>query len=964
MSGVAGQAGLSFVVALALSLILMPLAVTLGAQLRMVVEPRLFRSSRSRRKVSYLGGPAVCLATVVGVLVARGLDRSTITILSGGLALFFVSYRDNKRRTRRWPPELVGCLQVTVATVIWWIEFRPDLPGFPGWLITIFLLVGSANAFNMLDNMNGVAGYTAAATAAGLIPLAFMSGNPALAVPVAALCGSVTGFLPYNHKRAKVYLGAGAPEFMGFILAASAWKASLYFGPRWAPVAALAILAVPATDSALVLLSRISAGRPVFKGAIDHISHRLFRMGFSIRRAARFHGIAALAAAGSVTVALAISPEVLLLTVALFALIGIGFGLIEGREPVRSRHSRPILRYGLYTVLGMVALSVPPILLAAWDFRGAKQAFAEGRQHAAAFNVAGAKEAFSVGGELFAKAESRLDWPLTLPARMLPVIGDNLQAARAMASSGRLLAPAAQEALEAAAVFPIGPAGPEIGFSNGRLNTQPWPAASRHLADGATGASLALADVRAADGVLLPPIKGARDQFVREGERAIKALEKASEAAALLPHFFADGTQRTWFLVLQNPVELRATGGFLGAFGILTAENGKLNLERFAANNDLPEVKSPVPAPEEFALNYDKFYSRTYWTSTNMTPDFPTAAGVQAAMYAQATGRHIDGVIAIDAVGLNRLLDVVGAIDVEDIGEVTSENFLPLALNEAYLRFPDKDDRANFLLPVGEEVWSRLVSGNFLNPRSLMVPLGELVATKRIQMWSPGELDRLKRLGLAGELRPTEDADYLMVVGQNAAGNKVDYYAHRRVRYRVDLTNPRSVKGVVDVQISNGAPADAKPGYIMGPILPNDFPGLNRTFTSVYMPMSTFVTEGMVNGSPSGVESKNELGLAVASRFLEIPPQSDGTFTIRTQSSLARPGRYKLVIQHQPNLNPDRMDLDITLPKGAFVYNASPGLRVVGNHVRWSGELNREMEFEVRYGTSYGDRTNGVLASD
>ncbi|HEX2149619.1 MAG TPA: DUF4012 domain-containing protein [Actinomycetota bacterium] len=964
MTGVAGQTTLAFLIALALSLVLMPIAVALGPHLGTMVAARLFRNSRSKRKISYLGGPALCVAAVLGSVVGGGFERPAMVILGGGLLLVLISFRDTKRRSTRTPIALVGALQAAVASVVWWLEFKAALPGFSGWLLTVFLLVGAANALNQLDNMNGVAGYTAAATAGGLMFIAFMGGTPRAAIPVAALCGACLGFIPYNRKRARVYLGAGSPEFIGFVLGATALKVSLYFGPRWAPLATVAALAVPATDSALAILGRVGSGRPIFKGGIDHISHRLFRMGFSTRKAARFHALAALAATGSVAVALTTGPKLLFFTVFVFAAIGIGLRAIEGREPVRSRRGPPILRYVSFGILGLIGLSAPPVLLAAWDLHNAKNEFSNGMAQAAAFNIPGARAAFDRGGELSASAERKLNWPLTIPSRFLPVVGDNLQAITALATSGRLLAPAAQQALKAAAVFPVGAAGPEIGFNNGSLNTEPWPVASTELSNAAVAADLALADLRAADGILLPPIKGLRETFLRDGTRAAASLEKAGDAAALLPHFFADNTRRTWFLAIQNPVELRATGGFLGAFGILSAENGKVTLERFDSNNELPELTRPAPAPAEFAKNYDKFYSRTLWLNTNMTPDFPTAAEVLASMWKQGTGRQIDGVIAVDAVGLNKLLGIVGPVNVPPAGDITSENFLPLALNEAYERFPEKENRSSFLLEVGQEVWSRLLAGNFSNPTALMVPMGEMVSTKRLQIWSPTELDRLKRLGLAGDLRPEEDADYLMVVGQNAGGNKLDYYAQRRIDYSVDLTRPSDVRGVVQVQIANGAPTGAKPSYIMGPTLPNDFPGLNRTYTSIYMPRQTSVLGALMNGAPSGVESSTELGLGVASNFLEIPPQTNGSFTVRTQSALAKPGSYKLVLQHQPNLHPDHMNIDITLPKGAFVYSYTPGMRLVGNHLRWSGELDREMEFEVRYGSSFKDKTNGVLASD
>lgn len=963
MTGVAGHTTLALLIALALSLILMPIATTLGATLKMQVQPRVFRSSRSPRPISYLGGPALCVAAGLGAFLGGGLERSGIIILGGGFAMLALLFRHNRRRNRPWHPVLVGVLQAGVASGVWWLDFREALPGPTGWLITVFLLVAAANALNMLDNMNGVAGYTAAATAGGLTVLAFMGGNPAAGVVAAALCGACLGFIPYNRRRPKVYLGAGAPEFIGLVLGATALKVGLYFGPLWAPIATVALLAVPFTDTFVALLGRIAGGRPVFSPGIDHVSHRLFRMGFSTRRAARLHALAALAACASVAVALYLGPIFLLVTLFAFTVGALVLMLIEDREQVRTRSGTPVLRYLTYAVLGLIALALPPTALAALDLRAARNAFVEGKNQAALFNVVGAQTAFAQGGALSDRAHSRLSWPLTLPARLLPVVGDNLQAAQAIALAGALLGPAAQEALEAANVFPVGPAGPEIGFNEGRLNTDPWPAAAQALSLAATQVNLALAEVRAADGILLPPMKGVHEEFLREGAAAIQALENAGDAAALLPHFFADNTKRTWFLMIQNPVELRATGGFLGAYGILTAEDGKLSLDEFASNSDLTDLSNPVPATEEFAENYDKFYSRTFWRNANMTPDFPTAARVLSQMWEQNTGQPIDGVIAVDAVGLNQLLAIVGPVEDPEIGLITHENFLPLALNEAYLRFPDKDDRNSFLIPVGQQVWSRLLAGNFSDPRSLILPMGEMVATKRIQMWSPSELDRLKRLGLAGDLRPEEDADYLMVVGQNAAGNKVDFYARRQTTYNVDLTNPAEVRSEVFVAIANDAPTGQEPSYVMGPSLPDDEPGLNRTYTSIYMPRRTLVQEARLNGEPTGVESTTELGLAVTSKFLEIDPQSQASLSVITRSQLVERGHYKLVIQHQPTLNPGQMELNITLPAGAFVHSYSPALQLVGNQLRWSGNLDRSLEFEVRYGSSFGNRSGGVLAN-
>src|SRR5688572_17425755 len=110
MTGVAGQTTFAFLIALALSLVLMPIAVTLGPHLGTMVAARLFRNSRSKRKISYLGGPALCVATVAGSLVGGGLTRLAMVILGGGLVLVLIGFRDTKRRSTRTPVGLVAAL--------------------------------------------------------------------------------------------------------------------------------------------------------------------------------------------------------------------------------------------------------------------------------------------------------------------------------------------------------------------------------------------------------------------------------------------------------------------------------------------------------------------------------------------------------------------------------------------------------------------------------------------------------------------------------------------------------------------------------------------------------------------------------------------------------------------------------------------------------------------------------------
>jgi hypothetical protein len=615
---------------------------------------------------------------------------------------------------------------------------------------------------------------------------------------------------------------------------------------------------------------------------------------------------------------------------------------------------RRFLRYALFTALVVGLLTVPPAVDAALELRRARASFAAAAAAAKAFDVPAARAHMLSAGKLAASADRKLNLPQIRPARFIPVVGDNLKAVTALARGASLVGPAAEEALEASQAFTSDPG---FGFTQGRIDTEPWIATAERLGGAAGAARTALREVRATGGLLLPPIAAARREFIKEAQNAERNLETATDAAALVPHFFGAGQPRTWLLAIQNPVESRATGGYLGAFGLLGAEGGKLALERFDNNNNFPALSTPAPTPKEFAENYDRFASRTLWVNTNMSPDFPTVAEVLSSMWEHATGRRIDGVIAIDAVGLNALLGLVGPVNAPPVGEINSDNFLRIALNEAYIRFPEKEQRSSFLLEVGREVWSRLLAGSFSNPAAFVEPMGEMVERKRLQIWTRDQQDRIRRLGLAGELRPKEGSDYLMVVSQNAAANKVDFYARRRISYQVDLTDRRVARGLVEVTVQNDAPSSGLPTYILGPneVGPNHppyTPGLNRTLTSVYRPRSSAIVGSAVDGKETGLESRSEKGLTVASHLLEIPSGRSGTVSLSTTGVPVRAGLYRLVVQHQPHLNPDQLELEITIPGNALVTQVSRGMKVEGNRVRWSGVLDTEKEFLVRYGVS------------
>jgi UDP-GlcNAc:undecaprenyl-phosphate/decaprenyl-phosphate GlcNAc-1-phosphate transferase len=157
--------------------------------------------------------------------------------------------------------------------------------------VALVWLVGMTNAFNLLDNMDGLA-----ATLAGIAALFFaidavtVHHNDAVLALSLAIVGACAGFLPFNlrpKRSAAVFMGDSGSQVLGFALAAlgltASWKvAGTTVATLLLPVL---VLAVPILDTTLVTVVRLLDGRPVYQGGRDHTSHRLVYHGLSEKRA-------------------------------------------------------------------------------------------------------------------------------------------------------------------------------------------------------------------------------------------------------------------------------------------------------------------------------------------------------------------------------------------------------------------------------------------------------------------------------------------------------------------------------------------------------------------------------------------------------------------------------------------------------------------------------------------------------
>ena len=159
-----------------------------------------------------------------------------------------------------------------------------ELGGITGGALTVIWLVGIANAFNLLDGVDGVATGSAFFASAAIFIMSVMLGHPAIGLVAAALAGSLLGFLPFNFPPARAYLGDSGSLFTGFLLAGLAVEGATK-GPTLL-VIAVPVLAfgVPVFDTTITLFRRMVRGEPLFSRDNEHVHHQLLRAGLSVRQ--------------------------------------------------------------------------------------------------------------------------------------------------------------------------------------------------------------------------------------------------------------------------------------------------------------------------------------------------------------------------------------------------------------------------------------------------------------------------------------------------------------------------------------------------------------------------------------------------------------------------------------------------------------------------------------------------------
>lgn len=582
----------------------------------------------------------------------------------------------------------------------------------------------------------------------------------------------------------------------------------------------------------------------------------------------------------------------------------------RGRIVPRSSAGRPasaVVRRVLTALLIIALIALAWLAFRGYQVRGALLQAQLGLTQAVSGAGSGKIDAFVLAQQQASadvrRARGAVDDPLWRLAAAVPVGGRSFAAVRDTTDVvGRVVDEVLPPLLEGATDLQAGQL-----LVDGRVDL-PLLAA---LAEDVSTSEVAAKDAeRAATAIseryLPPPVAEAREDLIRQVQQLADGLSTGREALALAPAMLGADGPRRYFLAVHNNAEVRGTGGLVGAYAVVRAEQGGLTLDRVGTNGDFKTAPAPVvDLGPEFSARYDNEFARSYWSAAVLTPDWPSAAQIMAGLWDQQGGGKLDGVLGVDPVAMANILAVTGPAQVgaRSIGPL---NVVDFVMRDEYAEFADDSpERKEVLADLAEAIYLKVSAGGYSAP-AMLSALGAAGGSGHLQVWSgrPAEQSVIEPLRASGAL-PGESGAYLHVVSNNAAGNKADYYVRRRVSY----TRTAPGEATAAVVLTNTVDAQAVPPIVIGRLDEPTFavePGQTRQLVSVYVGAGQQVRRMFVDGVEASADLGTERGHGVGTVIVEIRPSRPTVIT----AEVTDPGGL-LTYRQQPLVVEDELALEV-----------------------------------------------------
>ena len=498
------------------------------------------------------------------------------------------------------------------------------------------------------------------------------------------------------------------------------------------------------------------------------------------------------------------------------------------------------------------------------------------------------------------RAAGRTGGPVWTVAEHLPVLGRNLHVVRRIAQAAQALGDRALP--EATAALHLVRGGALL--RDGRVDLTVLEQLRGHVQLATQAADRAQALLAPGDEPLLATVRSKLTEARLKVVDLDRQLRSAQTALDVAPAMLGQGGRRHYFVAVQNNAEARATGGLVGAFALVTADHGKITLDRTGTDTELRVADKPVPSDPAAAQFWKDEGSTQAWYDVNLTPHFPDAAQNLAGQWTAQSGQRLDGVIALDPIVMSELLTATGPVTLPDGTAVSASSVVDFVGHDEYVRYTDVPKRKALLGTLAADLFHRVIAaGDGFRTLQAFARAG---SSGHLFLWSAHPTDQARLAAtLVGGTLPTQDSPYLSVLTQNYGGDKLDFYVRRSVR----VTRQRDGRLQLTVVLRNTAPLGL-PDYMTvrsdnpSPPLPY---GQAKVGLTVYGALSSEIGQVKVDGRQALMSFDHDHGHLLGTLNLELPRGKDVTVTL-----LLTEPRGVLVYRQQPLVIPDTLALDLS----------------------------------------------------
>lgn len=310
------------------------------------------------------------------------------------------------------------------------------------------------------------------------------------------------------------------------------------------------------------------------------------------------------------------------------------------------------------------------------------------------------------------------------------------------------------------------------------------------------------------------------------------------------------GETRKYVILLQNNMELRATGGFIGSFAIAELENAQLfNLQVFDVYQADGQLKGHVEPPEPIKEHLGE--ANWFLRDSNWDPDFPTTARRVEWFIDKTIQKEVDGVIGIDLYTIQSIIEALGPLKVPDYDEeITVDNLFERAEYHAEINFfPGSTQKKEFLAALTDSLFLKLeelgeeeIAAVAFNLYSALQQNDLILSTQDKNIDAV-----LDQLGWSGNIKtppcPVLETntsnclnDYLFVVDSNVGVNKANYFVKRRSDIVVTIQSDRTVRNKLTLTYVNTSTSSSWPA------------GSYKNYQRLYLPKNTTISSIKING--------------------------------------------------------------------------------------------------------------------